>query len=103
MRASLKSSPSELQTKSKKVETFFFFFNIFFFFQVRRGLDTLLFNLLVLGCLRDQLGRVWRRRSTDLYIIEITTAAPLPTGLPMEEEFQSQGVSKKVNECEFYS
>ncbi|PFX19442.1 E3 ubiquitin-protein ligase RNF213 [Stylophora pistillata] len=57
--------------------------------SMRRGLDALLFNLLVLGCLCDKIGRVWRRRSTDLYIIEITTAAPLPMGFTMEEEAQS--------------
>lgn len=61
---------------------------------MRRGLDTLLFNLLVLGSLCDKMGRVWRRRSTDLYVIEITTAAPLPTGLSREEEAESQEVSK---------
>ena len=65
---------------------------------MRRGLDILIFNLLVLGYLCDNLGRVWRRRSTDLYIIEITTAAPLPMGFTREEEAQSQVVSEKVGE-----
>mgnify|MGYP006896114680 FL=1 len=32
------------------------------------------------------MGRLWRRRSSDLYIIEITTNAPLPTGFSREEE-----------------
>ncbi|XP_022803330.1 E3 ubiquitin-protein ligase rnf213-alpha-like isoform X2 [Stylophora pistillata] len=59
--------------------------------SMRRGLDTLLFNLLVLGYLCDKMGRVWRRRSTDLYVIEITTAAPLPMGFTKEEEFENQG------------
>ena len=63
---------------------------------MRRGLDALIFNLLVLGYLCDKMGRVWRRRSTDLYLIEITTAAPLPMGFTREEEAQSQGVSEKV-------
>ena len=63
---------------------------------MRRGLDALLFKLLVLGYLCDKMGRVWRRRSTDLYVIEITTAAPLPMGFTREEEAQSQGVSEKV-------
>ncbi|XP_078362430.1 uncharacterized protein LOC144646644 [Oculina patagonica] len=58
--------------------------------SMRRGLDTLLFNLLVLGCLCDKMGRVWRRRSTDLYVIEITTAAPLPMGFTRQEEAKSQ-------------
>ncbi|PFX17552.1 E3 ubiquitin-protein ligase RNF213, partial [Stylophora pistillata] len=59
--------------------------------SMRRGLDTLLFNLLVLGYLCDKMGRVWRRRTTDLYVIEVTTAAPLPMGLTKEEEYESQG------------
>ena len=65
---------------------------------MRHGLDTLIFNLLVLGYLCDKMGRVWRRRNTDLYIIEITTDAPLPMGLTWEEEAQSQQVSEKVSE-----
>ena len=64
--------------------------------QMRRGLDTLLFNLLVLGYLCDKMGRVWRRRSTDLYIIEITTSAPLPMGFTREEEAEGQRVSRDV-------
>ncbi|XP_022797655.1 E3 ubiquitin-protein ligase rnf213-alpha-like isoform X3 [Stylophora pistillata] len=34
--------------------------------------ETLLFNLLILGELTDDCGRVWRRNSYDLYILEIT-------------------------------
>ena len=63
---------------------------------MRRGLDTLLFNLLVLGFLCDKMGRVWRRRMTDLYVIEITTASPLPTGFSREEEAESLEVGKLV-------
>ncbi|XP_015765580.1 PREDICTED: E3 ubiquitin-protein ligase RNF213-like [Acropora digitifera] len=58
--------------------------------SVRRGLDTLLFNLLVLGSLCDKMGRLWRRRNSDLYVIEITTNAHLPTGFSREEEVQNQ-------------
>ena len=65
---------------------------------MRHGLHTLIFNLLVLGYLCDKMGRVWRRRNTDLYIIEITTDAPLPMGFTREEEAQSQQVSEKVSE-----
>ena len=43
------------------------------FLQVTSGLDTLLFNLLVLGVLKSSSGQVWRRRSSDLYVIELTT------------------------------
>ncbi|XP_022801884.1 E3 ubiquitin-protein ligase rnf213-alpha-like, partial [Stylophora pistillata] len=66
--------------------------------SMRRGLDTLLFNLLVLGYLCDKMGRVWRRRTTDLYVIEVTTAAPLPTGLTKEEEYERQGVGKNQSQ-----
>ena len=69
---------------------------------MRRGLDTLLFNLLVLGFLCDKMGRVWRRRMTDLYVIEITTAAPLPTGFSREEEAESQEVGKDKNMLDRY-
>ena len=44
-----------------------------FFPQVRGGLDTLLFNLLILGALKNSSGQIWRRRSSDLYVIEITS------------------------------
>lgn len=64
--------------------------------KMRRGLDTLLFNLLVLGFLCDKMGRVWRRRITDLYVIEITTASPLPTAFSREEEAESLEVGKLV-------
>ena len=69
------------------------------FFKVRQGLDTLLFNLLVLGSLCDKMGRLWRRRSSDLYIIEITTNAPLPTGFSRDEEAQNQEVSQLQIGC----
>lgn len=39
-------------------------------------LETLLFNLLILGEITDDRGRVWRRNPYDLYILEITD--PLP-------------------------
>ena len=41
-----------------------------FYFKVQEGVDYLLFNLLVLGCLTDKTGFVWRRCPTDLYLIE---------------------------------
>ena len=33
-------------------------------------MDFLLFNLLVLRCLTDKTGHVWRRSDLDLYLIE---------------------------------
>ncbi|XP_068694638.1 E3 ubiquitin-protein ligase rnf213-alpha-like [Montipora foliosa] len=41
--------------------------------SVTTGLDSLLFNLLVLGVLKSSSGQVWRRRTSDLYVIELTT------------------------------
>ncbi|KAL3881514.1 hypothetical protein ACJMK2_027946, partial [Sinanodonta woodiana] len=38
--------------------------------EVQEGLDFLLFNLLILGCLTDKSGYVWRRSSRDLYLVE---------------------------------
>ncbi|XP_067057901.1 E3 ubiquitin-protein ligase rnf213-alpha-like isoform X3 [Acropora muricata] len=73
--------------------------------SVRRGLDTLLFNLLVLGSLCDRMGRMWRRRNSDLYIIEITTNAPLPTGFSTQEEAQNQERQRgrtKISKKPFY-
>ena len=45
-------------------------------FQVIPDIDTLLFNLLILGELTDNRGRVWRRNPRDLYILEITYTSP---------------------------
>ena len=47
--------------------------NIQRLFQVTKGLDTLLFKLLVLRSIKDLNGNVWRRRSSDMYVVEITT------------------------------
>ncbi|XP_053396012.1 E3 ubiquitin-protein ligase rnf213-alpha-like [Mercenaria mercenaria] len=38
--------------------------------EVQDGVDFLLFNLLILGCLVDKTGYVWRKSNTDLYLIE---------------------------------
>ncbi|XP_060597648.1 E3 ubiquitin-protein ligase rnf213-alpha-like, partial [Ruditapes philippinarum] len=38
--------------------------------EVENGVDYLLFNLLLLGCLTDKTGFVWRKSPTDLYLIE---------------------------------
>ena len=41
--------------------------------SVQSGLDTFLFNLLVLGSVSDCIGRIWQRESHDLYIVEVTS------------------------------
>ena len=50
-------------------------------FQVQEGVDLLLYNLLVLGCITDIHGHVWRRSSSDLYLIE---------AMPLLEHTESQ-------------
>ncbi|XP_060586365.1 E3 ubiquitin-protein ligase rnf213-alpha-like [Ruditapes philippinarum] len=40
--------------------------------EVENGVDYLLFNLLLLGCLTDKTGFVWRKSATDMYLIETT-------------------------------
>ncbi|XP_020912940.1 E3 ubiquitin-protein ligase rnf213-alpha isoform X2 [Exaiptasia diaphana] len=40
--------------------------------SINKGLGMVLFNLVVLGVLQDTTGRLWRRKSSDLYIIERT-------------------------------
>ncbi|KAL4233165.1 hypothetical protein ACF0H5_007850 [Mactra antiquata] len=38
--------------------------------EVQHGIDYLLFNLVVLGCLMDKTGWVWRKAVMDIYLIE---------------------------------
>ena len=61
--------------------------------QVSSGLDSLLFNLLVLGVLSDSRGRVWRRRPCDLYIVEVTTGG---TECKTQSQAAQAGVSANV-------
>ena len=61
--------------------------------QVSSGLDSLLFNLLVLGVLSDSRGRVWRRRPCDLYIVEVTTGG---TECKTQSQAVQAGVSANV-------
>nr|XP_034315108.1 E3 ubiquitin-protein ligase rnf213-alpha-like isoform X1 [Crassostrea gigas] len=46
-------------------------FHIDFSQEVEYGIDYLLFQLLILGCLTDSRGHVWRKSPIDLYLIEI--------------------------------
>lgn len=39
--------------------------------KVRRGLEELLFRLLILGCLSDSHGRLWRRNTSHLVAVEM--------------------------------
>ncbi|KAJ7355098.1 hypothetical protein OS493_027887, partial [Desmophyllum pertusum] len=63
--------------------------------SVTGGLDTLLFNLLVLGVLKSSSGQVWRRRSSDLYVIELTSG-------PVQSASENRVSSKKVIAEPFY-
>ena len=65
----------------------------YIFSQVKSGLDSLLFNLLILGVLKSGSGQVWRRRLSDLYVIELTTG---PTQGD-NETFQRQLKTPKVS------
>ena len=44
-----------------------------FFIKVVKGLDNFLFKLVILRVVKDHSGNVWRRKSTDMYVVEITT------------------------------
>ncbi|XP_046861644.1 E3 ubiquitin-protein ligase rnf213-alpha-like [Xenia sp. Carnegie-2017] len=41
--------------------------------SVSKGLDDILFKLLILGSVKDNDGNIWRRKTTDLYVVEHTT------------------------------
>ena len=43
------------------------------FIKVVKGLDNFLFKLVILRVVKDHSGNVWRRKSTDMYVVEITT------------------------------
>ena len=65
--------------------------------QVTSGLDTLLFNLLVLGVLESSSGQVWRRRPSDLYVIELTSGPSQSTNETTERRLPTSKVSVAVN------
>ena len=67
-----------LDNKSPCIHNFHFLpltTNLFFdnFIKVVKGLDNFLFKLVILRAVKDYSGNVWRRRSTDMYVVEITT------------------------------
>ena len=67
------------------------------FSQVTSGLDTLLFNLLVIGVLKSSSGQVWRRRSSDLYVIELTSGTPRDVNETVERRLQMSKVLVALN------
>ena len=49
---------------------FFSYFKTFV--KVEKELDNFLFKLVILRAVKDHSGNVWRRKSTDMYVVEIT-------------------------------
>ncbi|XP_078381354.1 E3 ubiquitin-protein ligase rnf213-alpha-like isoform X3 [Oculina patagonica] len=70
--------------------------------SVTNGLDTLLFNLLVLGVLKSSSGQVWRRRSSDLYVIELTSGTAQNETVERRLQISKRVSSKKVVAEPFY-
>ncbi|XP_028287710.1 E3 ubiquitin-protein ligase rnf213-beta isoform X2 [Parambassis ranga] len=54
---------------------------------VRSGLEELLFHLLVLGCLSDSHGKLWRRNAAHLITIEVLKTNRSPQNQPKEMRF----------------
>ncbi|WAR09056.1 R213A-like protein [Mya arenaria] len=61
--------------------------------EVQEGLDFLLFNLLILNCLTNRKGLVWRRSKNDLYLIE-----SLPTLCKLSDADGTNGESQCIHE-----
>lgn len=53
-------------------------------FQVRTGLEELLFRLLVLGCVSDSHGTLWRRNEAHLITVEVLKPNVSPQNQPRE-------------------
>ncbi|PFX29705.1 E3 ubiquitin-protein ligase RNF213 [Stylophora pistillata] len=70
--------------------------------SIRGGLDTLLFNLLILGALKSSSGQIWRRRSSDLYVIEITSGVSPTVRETAKRPRMSTKLSKKDTAEPFY-
>ncbi|XP_062615790.1 E3 ubiquitin-protein ligase RNF213-like, partial [Saccostrea cucullata] len=67
-------------------------FHIDLSYEVQEGVDYLLFQLLILGCLTNSTGHVWRKLPYDLYIVE--------TMLVLARDFQEQtGYFKCKHRC----
>ena len=66
---------------------------------MKNGLDALLFNLLILGVVKSNSGEVWRRRLSDLYVIELTTGPKQG----VNETVQRRLLPSKVNFTESLS
>lgn len=65
----------------------------YIFSQVKSGFDSLLFNLLILGVLKSGSGQVWRRRLSDLYLIELTTGPTQGDNETLQRQLKTPKVS----------
>lgn len=52
--------------------------------QVHSGLEELLFHLLILGCLSDSHGVLWRRNAAHLITVEVLKTFAFPQNQPKE-------------------
>lgn len=91
MRASLKSSPSELQTKSKKVETFFFF--LIFSSSSRCDVVWTLFSLtfLSLAAFVTSLGECGEEEAQTCTSLKLRPLLPCPQVYPWRKNFKVKG------------
>lgn len=55
-------------------------------FQVNAGLEEFLFHLLVLGCLSDNKGMLWRRNVAHLIAVEVLRPYPTLQNQPHTKE-----------------
>lgn len=73
---------------------FFPFALLFLVYQVRSGLQELLFHLLVLGCLSDSHGMLWRRN-----VAHLITAEVLKTNTSSESQSKEVVVPLQIITC----
>ncbi|AWP18160.1 putative E3 ubiquitin-protein ligase RNF213-like [Scophthalmus maximus] len=64
---------------------------------VRSGLEELLFRLLVLGCLSDSHGMLWRRNVTHLITVEVLNTYSSPQNQPKEMRFGLLHILPTIN------
>lgn len=64
-------------------------FLTFFKYQVRSGLEELLFHMLILGCLSDSHGMLWRRNTAHLVTVEVLRTHALPQNQPKQVAMSS--------------
>ncbi len=71
------------------------FMILYNFCKVVKGLDNFLFKLVILRAVKDHSGNVWRRKPTDMYVVEITTDKSFET--LTAEDVPSEGSHTQVS------